>query len=315
MDIAVLDRQTLEWEGDADFSPLEKLGNVRYCRIESEEDIISSCRGCTAILCNKILITKKVLSALPEVRYVGIFATGYNNVDLDAARELNVRVTNVPGYSGAAVAQLTMAFILHFFSKVGVYDAAVRRGEWAAQKNFSYFPYPIEEVQGKTLGVFGFGDIGKRVAKAASALGMNVIVHTRTVPENCPYEIVGKSELFSRSDVLTLHAPLTRETQNAVNAKTLALMKKQAVLINTARGGLVDEEALFEALKSKKLRAAALDVLQKEPPENCPLIGLENCVVTPHVAWAAAQTRNRLVIAAADNLRAFIEGKEQNKIV
>ena len=120
MDIAVLDRQTLEWEGDADFSPLEKLGNVRYCRIESEEDIISSCRGCTAILCNKILITKKVLSALPEVRYVGIFATGYNNVDLDAARELNVRVTNVPGYSGAAVAQLTMAFILHFFSKVGV---------------------------------------------------------------------------------------------------------------------------------------------------------------------------------------------------
>ena len=208
-----------------------------------------------------------------------------------------------------------MAFILHFFSKVGVYDAAVRRGEWAAQKNFSYFPYPIEEVQGKTLGVFGFGDIGKRVAKAASALGMKVIVHTRTVPENCPYEIVGKSELFSRSDVLTLHAPLTRETQNAVNAKTLALMKKEAVLINTARGGLVDEEALFEALKSKKLRAAALDVLQKEPPENCPLIGLENCVVTPHVAWAAAQTRNRLVIAAADNLRAFIEGKEQNKIV
>ena len=181
MDIAVLDKQTLTCEGDVDFSPIEKLGNVRWLRIGSEDDIIRGARGCTAVLCNKILITRRVLESLPEVKYVGVFATGYNNVDLKAARELGVTVTNVPGYSGAAVAQHVMALILHFYSKADVYDRAVRAGEWEAQDCFSYFPYPMHEVCGKTLGIFGFGDIGKRVAKAAAALDMKVLVHTRTL--------------------------------------------------------------------------------------------------------------------------------------
>ena len=314
MDIAVLDKQTLTCEGDVDFSPIEKLGNVRWLRIRSEEDIIRGARGCTAVLCNKILITRRVLESLPEVKYVGVFATGYNNVDLKAARELGVTVTNVPGYSGAAVAQHVMALILHFYSKADVYDRAVRAGEWEAQDCFSYFPYPMHEVCGKTLGIFGFGDIGKRVAKAAAALDMKVLVHTRTLPENCPYELVGKKELFSRSDVLTLHCPLTEQTEKLINKDTLALMKRGAILINTARGGLVDEDALYDALTGGRIKAAALDVLGQEPPRANRLIGLDNCVITPHVAWAPAETRNRLVSLAAKNLAAYMCGMPVNTI-
>ena len=314
MDIAVLDKQTLTCEGDVDFSPIEKLGNVRWLRIGSEDDIIRGARGCTAVLCNKILITRRVLESLPEVKYVGVFATGYNNVDLKAARELGVTVTNVPGYSGAAVAQHVMALILHFYSKADVYDRAVRAGEWEAQDCFSYFPYPMHEVCGKTLGIFGFGDIGKRVAKAAAALDMKVLVHTRTLPENCPYELVGKKELFSRSDVLTLHCPLTEQTEKLINKDTLALMKRDAILINTARGGLVDEDALYDALTSGRIKAAALDVLGQEPPRANRLIGLDNCVITPHVAWAPAETRNRLVSLAAKNLAAYMCGMPVNTI-
>lgn len=314
MDIAVLDKQTLTCEGDVDFSPIEKLGNVRWLRIGSEEDIIRGARGCTAILCNKILITRRVLESLPEVKYVGVFATGYNNVDLKAARELGVTVTNVPGYSGAAVAQHVMALILHFYSKADIYDRAVRAGEWEAQDCFSYFPYPMHEVCGKTLGIFGFGDIGKRVAKAAAALDMKVLVHTRTLPENCPYELVGKKELFSRSDVLTLHCPLTEQTEKLINKDTLALMKSDVILINTARGGLVDEDALYDALTSGRIKAAALDVLGQEPPRANRLIGLDNCVITPHVAWAPAETRNRLVSLAAKNLAAYMCGMPVNTI-
>lgn len=314
MDIAVLDKQTLTCEGDVDFSPIEKLGNVRWLRIRSEDDIIRGARGCTAVLCNKILITRRVLESLPEVKYVGVFATGYNNVDLKAARELGVTVTNVPGYSGAAVAQHVMALILHFYSKADVYDRAVRAGEWEAQDCFSYFPYPMHEVCGKTLGIFGFGDIGKRVAKAAAALDMKVLVHTRTLPENCPYELVGKKELFSRSDVLTLHCPLTEQTEKLINKDTLALMKSDAILINTARGGLVDEDALYDALTGGRIKAAALDVLGQEPPRANRLIGLDNCVITPHVAWAPAETRNRLVSLAAKNLAAYTCGKPINTI-
>ena len=314
MDIAVLDKQTLTCEGDVDFSPIEKLGNVHWLRIGSEDDIIRGARGCTAVLCNKILITRRVLESLPEVKYVGVFATGYNNVDLKAARELGVTVTNVPGYSGAAVAQHVMALILHFYSKADVYDRAVRAGEWEAQDCFSYFPYPMHEVCGKTLGIFGFGDIGKRVAKAAAALDMKVLVHTRTLPENCPYELVGKKELFSRSDVLTLHCPLTEQTEKLINKDTLALMKRNAILINTARGGLVDEDALYDALTGGRIKAAALDVLGQEPPRANRLIGLDNCVITPHVAWAPAETRNRLVSLAAKNLTAYMCGMPINTI-
>ena len=314
MDIAVLDKQTLTCEGDVDFSPIEKLGNVRWLRIGSEDYIIRGARGCTAVLCNKILITRRVLESLPEVKYVGVFATGYNNVDLKAARELGVTVTNVPGYSGAAVAQHVMALILHFYSKADVYDRAVRAGEWEAQDCFSYFPYPMHEVCGKTLGIFGFGDIGKRVAKAAAALDMKVLVHTRTLPGNCPYELVGEKELFSRSDVLTLHCPLTEQTEKLINKDTLALMKRDAILINTARGGLVDEDALYDALTSGRIKAAALDVLGQEPPRANRLIGLDNCVITPHVAWAPAETRNRLVSLAAKNLTAYTCGMPINTI-
>ena len=300
--------------GDIDFSAFDAMGEVSYCDVLAPGGLARAAASADALFVNKSRVDGALLAACPDLKFVGVFATGYNNVDLKAARELGVTVTNVPGYSGAAVAQHVMALILHFYSKADVYDRAVRAGEWEAQDCFSYFPYPMHEVCGKTLGIFGFGDIGKRVAKAAAALDMKVLVHTRTLPGNCPYELVGKKELFSRSDVLTLHCPLTEQTEKLINKDTLALMKRDAILINTARGGLVDEDALYDALTSGRIKAAALDVLGQEPPRANRLIGLDNCVITPHVAWAPAETRNRLVSLAAKNLAAYMCGMPVNTI-
>ena len=313
MDIIVLDGYCLN-HGDLSWEPFERLGTVVCYDRTPYGDIISRMGNASVMITNKCNIDRNIVDSLPNLKYIGVLATGYNNVDLKAARELGVTVTNVPGYSGAAVAQHVMALILHFYSKADVYDRAVRAGEWEAQDCFSYFPYPMHEVCGKTLGIFGFGDIGKRVAKVAAALDMKVLVHTRTLPENCPYELVGKKELFSRSDVLTLHCPLTEQTEKLINKDTLALMKSGAILINTARGGLVDEDALYDALTGGRIKAAALDVLGQEPPRANRLIGLDNCVITPHVAWAPAETRNRLVSLAAKNLTAYMCGMPINTI-
>lgn len=301
--------------GDMDFSALDELAEVVYYDIVDNAALAETIGDADGVIVNKCVVTSEVMDKCPSLRYIGTFATGYNNIDVAAARERGITVCNVPGYSTDAVAQHVMSFILTTACSTNEYINSVNDGDWKRSKAFCYYPYHISEVGGKTVGIYGYGAIGKRVAELCSAFGMRVIVHSRTKKADCPYPQVSKEELFSAADYLTLHAPLTPDTDKVVNAGTLALMKGSAVLINTARGGLVDEYALADALKEGRIRAAAVDVLTKEPmTDDCPLFGLRNCLITPHVAWAGYETRGRLIDIAAANLRAFINGKPQNEV-
>lgn len=301
--------------GDLDFSALEELGETVYFRDPSKEELIAAAADCDAIMINKELITEEVLAACPRIKYIGVFATGYNVVDLEACRKRGITVTNVPGYSTNSVAQHVFALVLSIFDKIREYASSVDAGDWVKSKTFNYFPWPTRELNGKTFGILGYGSIGKAVAKIADAFGMNVVVSTRTFPQNCPYKVVGLDELLAVSDILTLHCPLTAATDKIINAQTLSKMKDGAVLINTARGGLLDEAAVRAALDCGKLAAAGVDVVTVEPmrPDN-PLLNAKNCVITPHVAWCPLEARIRLLDVATENLRAYINGSPQNVV-
>ena len=267
------------------------------------------------VLCNKVPITGEVIEACPNLKYIGLFATGYNNVDIPAATARGIRVCNAGSYSTNAVAQLVFAFMLDHFSKLPLYNLDVRQGKWCSSPTFSYFPYPTMELAGKTLSVIGFGSIGKAVAKIADAFGMQVLVSTRTVPAHAPYPMVTLAEAFARADVLTLHCPLTEDTRQLVNAIRLGSMKPSAILINTARGGVVAEHDLAEALNNDVIAGAYLDVLQQEPMNpDTPLRHAKNCVITPHIAWAPLETRQRLLGIVTDNLQHFLAGNPQNLV-
>lgn len=313
--ICLLGKDTICYN-DVDFSSIEALGEVTYALPKTEDETVEACKGATAVLVNKTEMTERVISRLPDLKYIGAFATGYNNIDLNACKKYGVRFCNAPDYSMEAVAQHTIALLLAQAGSLPQYIRSVADGDWLKAPNFSYYTYPMYEVYGKTLGIFGFGRIGKRVAEIASVLGMNVLVHGHHPLENSPYEQVSTEELFKRSDYLSLHCPLTEETRGLVNEQTLAWMKPSAVLINTARGPLIDEKALVSALETGRLRGACLDVIEKEPMrEDCPLIGVKNVLITPHVAWNAADTRQRLVEQTAQTLKAFLDGNPVNVIV
>ncbi len=308
MKITVLDRDTVT-NGDLDFSALEALGEVTYFDVIPHEKIAEACATADAVIINKAEMTRDVLEKLPELKYIGLFATGYNNVDTAAAREFGIDVVNAPGYSTASVAQLVFAFILSFATSIGDYNASVHRGDWVGSATFSYFPFRLTELAGKTLGIAGFGAIGGKVAEIGSALGMNVIVYTRTPKKNCPYRFVSKEELFAESDFLSLNCPLNEGTKNLVNRETLALMKPDAFIVNTARGGVVDSQALADALNSGKIAGAGIDVLIKEPMRaDDPLRTAKNCMITPHIAWASKEARDRLIAMVAESLRLWKEG-------
>jgi glycerate dehydrogenase len=313
MKIAVLERDSVT-VGDVDFSYLESVADITYYGRIEKEKVIDVVREYDGIIVNKTVIDENVIKSCPNLRYVGLFATGYNNIDVKCAAEHNITVCNVPSYSTDAVAQHVFSFILYCASSLGKYISSVNAGDYKKCKSFCYYPFPIEELKGKTLGILGYGSIGKRVAEIASVFGMNIIVYSRR--NNCaPYKYVTIDELFRQSDYLTVHCPLNAETDKIVNAEMLSLMKENAVLINTARGGVVDENALADALKGGKIRAACVDTITKEPmSEDCALFGIENCYITPHIAWAAKQTRQRLVNIAAENIRAFLNGNPQNKV-
>ena len=309
MKIVILDHNTLTI-GDMDFSPIEKLGEVTYHDALAPEELVPACREADAILINKAEITAEIMEQLPNLKYIGIFATGFNNVDLAAARSKGIDVCNVPGYSTDSVAQLVFAFIFSFATSIADYDAAVHRGEWIFSPTCAFFPYYLSELAGKTLGIVGFGNIGKKVAKIGEAIGMQVLVSSRRKYADCPYEQVDTEELFRKSDYLTLHCPLNEESKNLVNAGTLDLMKSSAVIINTSRGGVVDSQALAEALNCGKIRGAGIDVLVKEPmAEDDPLYTAKNCMITPHIGWASIESRTRLMQQVADNLSAWMTGK------
>ncbi len=301
--------------GDLDFSELEKLGEIKFFGEISREELFALASDCDALIVNKVEVDEALLSHCPKLGYVGTFATGYNVVDIHACQKRGITVCNVPDYSTNAVAQHTFALLLCLLGSIDKYVASVKAGDWVKSKTFTYFPYPTCELHGKTFGVYGYGNIGKRVADIAAAFGANVIVCTRSVPQNCPYKVVSFEEIFRQSDVLSLHCPLTEVTADMINRNTIALMKPTAVIINSARGGLVNEKDLADALNSGRLAGAAMDTVAAEPMRaDNPLLNAKNCLITPHIAWVAHETRERLLAIATQNLRAYIAGKPQNVV-
>ena len=308
MKITILDRNTIT-TGDVSLAPLEALGDVNCYDFMPNDKIIPVIGDSDAVIVNKAQITAEVMDACPNLRFIGLFATGYNNIDTEAAKARGIVVCNVPGYSTNSVTQHTFALILHFASRADDYAASVARGDWANAETFSYLSYPISELHGKTLGIFGFGTIGKAVATVANAFGMKVIATVRHPVAFEGVEFVDQDSLFSRSDYHSLHCPLTDETRHLVNRETLSKMKPSAVIINTARGGVIEEDALTEALNSGKLRGAGIDVLDTEPMrKGHPYLTAKNCYITPHVAWGSIEARTRLIDLVAENLRMFENG-------
>ena len=315
MKIAVLDWYTVNVSGDIPTDSLEAFGDVKIIPLTSPDKTAENIGDAEIVLCNKVMITKEVMDACPKIRYIGLFATGFNNVDIEYAAKKGITVCNAGQYSTNAVAQQTFAYILDHFSRIRDYDTAVKNGEWERSPAFSYFPVPTAELSGKTLSVVGYGSIGRKVAEIGRAFGMNIVIATRTFPQNCPYEVTDIMTAAKKADVLTFHCPLTDKTKGIIGSKLLSNMKKSAVLINTSRGGVVCEKELAEALASNRISAAYLDVLEKEPMSpDTPLKNLPNCIITPHTAWAALETRRRLVDIVCSNIRAWSDGCPQNKV-
>lgn len=313
--IAVLDWYTVNISGDIPVSKLEELGEVKIIPLTKPEETAENIGDAEIVLCNKVLITREVMDACPNIKYIGLFATGYNNVDIACAAEKGIVVCNAGQYSTNAVAQQTFAYILDHFSRIRDYDSAVKAGEWERSPAFSYFPIPTSELAGRTLSIVGYGSIGRKAAEIGHAFGMNIVVSTRTVPADCPYEVTDIFTAAEKADVLTFHCPLTEQTKGIVSRELLSHIKSSAMLINTARGGIVCEADLAEALNTGKIAAAYLDVLDKEPMSpDTPLKNAKNCTITPHTAWAPLETRQRLVDIVCSNIRAWQNGAPENKV-
>ncbi len=320
MKIVVLDGYTLN-PGDLDWGPLARLGELTVHDRTPADRIVERAQGAEIVLTNKVVFGREILDALPALRYIGVTATGYNVVDLQAVRERGITVTNVPAYSTPAVVEMVFALVLELARETGHHARLVREGRWSACEDFSFQDRPQIELSGRTMGIVGFGAIGRGVARVAEAFGLKVLVHTAH-PEKYRDDAAGRAldfvdldTLFAQSDIVTLHCPLTPETHGMVDARRLALMKKGTYLINTGRGPLVDEAALAEALEAGMIAGAGLDVLSEEPPPcGNPLLRARNCIVTPHIAWATRASRERLLNIAARNVEAFIAGRPQNVV-
>ncbi len=301
--------------GGMDCPELVALGKVTSYQNTPPERIVERCKGARVVLSNKVPLGQREFAALPELELVSVLATGFNVIDLEAARSHGVTVCNVPGYSTAATAQHAIALLLELENGVGSHSAHTLGGGWEKAQAFSYFLHPTHELEDKTLGIVGLGAIGTRVGKIAEALGMRVLATTRTQRADAPFPLVELDELLAQSEVVTLHCPLTSETKHLFNAPTLAKMRPGALLINVARGPIVDEAALAEALRTGHLRGAATDVLEDEPPRSgSPLLSAPNCIVTPHIAWASVEARRRLLQITAKNIDSFLRGAPQNVV-
>lgn len=298
--------------GDLSWGALEDLGSLTVYERTSAADIVERAKDACAIFTNKVIITDEIMEALPELKFIGVLATGYNNVDIEAARRRGITICNVPAYSTDSVAQLVFAHLLHIVNTIGDYAASVDRGEWGGNKDFSYRLRPFDELSGMTMGIIGMGNIGRRVAAIAQAFGMRVITNSR---RELPAGVlrVSLDELFAQSDVISLNSALTPATKGIINREAISKMKPTAIIINTSRGPLVDEQALADALNEGRIAAAGIDVLCEEPPRSgSPLIGCRNCFVTPHIAWQSSQARRRLIDISVENLKAFMAGSPQN---
>lgn len=314
MKITVLDGFT-ENPGDLSWNWLISLGDCMIYERTPAELISERCEGCDIVITNKTPLRKELLETLPDLKYVGLLSTGFNIVDWEYCKEKGIPVCNIPSYSTAAVAQLVFALILEHTNAVALHSDSVHSGEWSNCKDFCYWKTPLTELCGKTLGIIGFGKIGKAAAKIASAFGMKVIASTNHPAPFENVEFCSKDELLERSDFVSLHCPLTPMTEKMVNSDFLSKMKKTAVLINTSRGQVVDEKALADALTSGVIAGAGLDVLETEPPKaDCPLLGIKNCFITPHIAWAGFETRERLMKICRENVEAFLGGNPINTV-
>lgn len=303
--------------GDLSWDVLNQFGELTlYQKTESEAEAIARIGDHEIVLTNKVPITESLLNACPNIKLICIQATGYNIVDTAACARRGIPVCNVPDYGTAAVAQFTLALMLELCHQIGHHDSVVHDGKWCRSKTFCFWDTPQMELGGKTLGIIGFGRIGQAVARLAQAFGMRVITHSRTRKEtDANVEYVDMDTLLAQSDFMSLHCPLFAENTNMVNAEFLGKMKDGAFLINTARGGLLDEQAVADALASGKLAGAAVDVVAEEPmKEYNPLLTAPNCIITPHIAWAPKESRQRLLDCCVENIRAFLAGKPQNVV-
>ena len=316
MKIVILDAFAIN-PGDLSWDKLKELGEVEIYDRSSVSETSERIAGAEVVLTNKSVLSEEIISNAPDLKYIGVMATGYNVVDVEAAKEKNIIVTNVPAYSTASVAQLAFSFILELANHTMLYAESVRKGDWAGSKDFSYQLKPTTELQNKTLGIVGFGEIGQAVARIALAFGMKVI-SSHKHPERDKMDgvrFVDEETSFAESDFISLHCPLNAQNKEFVNKELLNKMKPTACLINTSRGGLINESDLADALNSGIISGAGLDVLSTEPPspEN-PLLSAKNCYITPHIAWATLEARTRLMKTLVDNIKAFMDGKAVNVV-
>ena len=311
MKIVILDGYT-ENPGDLSWAGFEALGELTVYEHTRAEDVAARIAGAQVVYTNKTPLTREVIAGAKDLRFIGVLATGFNVIDVAAARERGVPVSNIPTYGTQAVAQYVFALLLEICHRVGHHAGAVQEGRWTNGRDFCFWDYPLMELSGKTMGIVGYGRIGQATAQIALAFGMRVVAYDAFV--RAP-EVLPLSDVLEQADVLSLHCPLTPENTGMVNRETIGRMKDGVILINTARGPLIEEEALREALVSGKVYAAALDVVSQEPirPDN-PLLGLDNCLITPHIAWASRESRQRLMDIAVSNLKAFLAGHPANVV-
>ncbi|MCC8023074.1 MAG: D-2-hydroxyacid dehydrogenase [Clostridiales bacterium] len=316
MKIVNLDGYTTN-PGDLSWDWLAQYGTYTIYDRTAPDQVMERAREAEVLIVNKTLLPRSVLEQLPKLRYVGLQSTGYNVIDCAAARELGVTVTNIPSYSTSAVAQLVFALILEHTNQTALHSRSVYDGEWSRCADFCYWKTPLQELQGKTIGIVGFGKIGRAVARIAAAFDMNILAYATTPkePDGLPVRMCSMEELLEQSDFVTLHCPLTSDTEGLIGREALERMKPTAILINTSRGPVVDEQALADALNSGGIAGAGLDVLSQEPcsPDN-PLLQAKNCFITPHIAWAGFETRRRLLGILEENLKAWIAGNPINVV-
>ncbi|MCP4179932.1 MAG: D-2-hydroxyacid dehydrogenase [bacterium] len=314
MNIVILDGYTTN-PRDLNWNNLKTLGNCTIYDRTKPSEVINRSKNAEVIITNKVVLSKEILLQLSKLKFITILATGYNIVNIKTARELNISVSNVPEYSTKSVAQITFAYILNFSHHIESHSSTVHNGDWTNSKDFCYWNFPLIELTGKKLGIIGFGKIGREVSNIAKAFNMKTLVNNRSKLSNLQEDAiqVDIETIFKESDYITLHCPLTETNMKFINLKLINSMKPTAYLINTSRGGLINESDLAEALNSNKIAGAGLDVLSEEPPINgSPLIGAKNCYITPHIAWATFEARKRLIDVTVENVKGFIDNKLQN---
>jgi len=316
MKIVVLDGGTLN-PGDLTWEGLEALGDTEIYDRTPEDQVLERSKDAEVLLVNKVVLSREIMDQLPSLRFICVLATGYNVVDTDAAKEKGIAVSNIPTYGTQSVAQMVMAHVLNLTQHVGYHAETVREGRWSRSDDWCYWDFPMIELHGLTMGVVGYGRIGRNSASVAKAFGMKILAYDEFVPDSGDPEVemVDFRTLLQRSDVVTFHTPLTPDTEGMLNAETLKLMKKSAFVINTSRGPVIDSKALADALNNDELAGAGLDVLDVEPPpEDHPLLTAKNCYVTPHISWATRSARARLMQTAVDNVAGYINGELQNVV-